>query len=393
MGTLANMSTLDGFRLLGWCVGLVGLGLVLLRLVGPRVPRVRLRRKTPRTPRCPKCSYDLSGQADAPSRTCPECGCDASGRRAYWRRLRTRWAMLGLVMLMVAPSVGRVPLMRDYRHFGQIRWERGWVALVPTSILLSSQMADANSLYEAMLLGDASNVWLGDLEHRCHWSNGEWTRWHSKLLALRLDGLERASRSSASSPGIVRFWRVDAITRDLPEFDPQYELESISPFSSPLDWPDEDAARAAETLDQLHWLLIGEYEPSSWVWTGGTAIHLTELRCGDWIAIEGPRTDLEHLDRILRSIETADSKPMLLPGATGRALITVRPTRGGQALSPSEMLEVHRRASRLIHEHADVVRVYELGSRLVVSCDTSDHDAVWSALQERLAESSVDATE
>lgn len=118
MPVLANsLDTL--WSLLGWSLASIAALTLLLTLLGD-APRRRFRRMR----RCPKCWYDLS---HTPGMKCSECGYTAKRERQLFRtRRRKRWVLVALLVWIGSYFAFRVPAMQ----------QRGWVAAVPTTVLV-----------------------------------------------------------------------------------------------------------------------------------------------------------------------------------------------------------------------------------------------------------------
>jgi hypothetical protein len=98
--------------------------------------RQRFRRRR----RCPRCWYDMSR---SPTLTCSECGYTAKKeRRLFKARRRWRYVWLALLMLLAGHALRIAP---EVRH-------RGWVAAVPTTVLiLALPWLEAPSVSEGRL--------------------------------------------------------------------------------------------------------------------------------------------------------------------------------------------------------------------------------------------------
>lgn len=104
---------------LGWGMAALAVVFLLLAFLGDVV-----RRRIRRVRRCPKCWYDLS---HTPGMTCSECGYTAKRERQLFRtRRRKRWVLVALLVWIGSYFAFRVPAMQ----------QRGWVAAVPTTVLV-----------------------------------------------------------------------------------------------------------------------------------------------------------------------------------------------------------------------------------------------------------------
>ena len=108
--------------LLSWTLGVAAVAMVAWSLWG--------RRGRSAEPRCPKCDHEVGPQFEQGlPLTCPECGRSVAGSRVLRRvRKRRRWMLrrLAIVALLAVPLVQR----------GHALPQRGWVALVPTPVLI-----------------------------------------------------------------------------------------------------------------------------------------------------------------------------------------------------------------------------------------------------------------
>lgn len=102
-------------------VAWLGVGVILLALFAPWAVQ-RMKRKR----RCPKCWYDLSHTQGL---RCSECGYAAKRERKLYKA-RKRWgvAWLGVFLMLGAYALHVTPGVR----------ERGWVAAVPTTVLITA---------------------------------------------------------------------------------------------------------------------------------------------------------------------------------------------------------------------------------------------------------------
>ena len=81
--------------------------------------------------RCPKCWYDMAGvpagnRGAAAQYVCPECATHSTDHRLCKTRRRWGWVVVGVVLFVIAPVAARV----------HMRGKHGWVALIPTSVLV-----------------------------------------------------------------------------------------------------------------------------------------------------------------------------------------------------------------------------------------------------------------
>ncbi len=106
------------WQVLGWMLLPSAAVVVLLAL---------LRDRSRGRQRCPKCWYDMKGLATADGRcVCPECG-KAVARQTDLHRTRRHWkrALVGAVLALLGFTSMSVP-----------GWNRGWVGVVPSTLLV-----------------------------------------------------------------------------------------------------------------------------------------------------------------------------------------------------------------------------------------------------------------
>ncbi|MDY7108855.1 MAG: hypothetical protein SYC29_09475 [Planctomycetota bacterium] len=130
--------------------------------------RQRFRRRR----RCPRCWYDMSR---SPTLTCSECGYAAKKeRRLFKARRRWRYVWLALLLLLAGHALRITPEVR----------ERGWVAAVPTSVLVyvAPVRDDAWEIFDLFnsgpLLGDAKDPLLIELRLRAAQRELTLWQWH-----------------------------------------------------------------------------------------------------------------------------------------------------------------------------------------------------------------------
>ncbi len=159
------------FHALGWT--LAGLGL-LLALWALFYDRSRGRR------RCPKCWYSMEGAVERKGGdgivkfTCPECGLAMdSGQRLLRTRRRWRRALLASFIFLLGYGSLRTPEVGRY----------GWVAAVPTTVLVTTVSPD-DFLPTTYWLAIPTDP-LADEIRRRH-DRGEVFHWQTDLLALRI---------------------------------------------------------------------------------------------------------------------------------------------------------------------------------------------------------------
>lgn len=108
------------YTMVGNAIAVLG-GVVLLFALFSDSLRQRFKRRR----RCPKCWYDLS---HSPTMTCSECGNAAKDdRKLYKGRRRWRFAWLAVLLVVTGYGVCATPGIK----------ERGWVAAVPTTVLIA----------------------------------------------------------------------------------------------------------------------------------------------------------------------------------------------------------------------------------------------------------------
>jgi len=109
------------FILLSHIVALAACVLIVWALLADWV-RHRFRRRR----RCPRCWYDMSR---SPTLTCSECGYEAKKeRRLFKARRRWRWAFFAVFLLIGSYALHVTPQVK----------QRGWVAAVPTTVLIAA---------------------------------------------------------------------------------------------------------------------------------------------------------------------------------------------------------------------------------------------------------------
>ena len=113
-------------------------------------------------PRCPSCGYDMR---QLRTFTCPECGRLAISKSGVFRaRRRWRWAALGLLAVLLAPTVAAQPYARG----------ETWTRAIPTWLLVvlydTDEQPDATVINRALdnrlLHGGLSDWQLRWLERR-----------------------------------------------------------------------------------------------------------------------------------------------------------------------------------------------------------------------------------
>lgn len=123
--------------------------------------------------RCPKCWYSLDGipTDDAGTRKCPECGRGKLRERSLKRtRRRWRYVFLALLVLFFADQSRRIP---DTKY-------RGWVALVPTTLIIPLAPFQASRLAQDRLAGvpiDSNWQWLDTLSEEMFRRDQDDERW------------------------------------------------------------------------------------------------------------------------------------------------------------------------------------------------------------------------
>ncbi|MDX9910727.1 MAG: hypothetical protein RBS39_02725 [Phycisphaerales bacterium] len=308
---------------------------------------------------------------DATVLTCPECGCDASGRRAFRRRVRTRWAMLGLVMLMVAPSVGRVPLAWRAKGFYNPQ-RRGLAALVPTTPLVFMQWMQPDELYSAWATDAPSDPLTSDLIYRMKARTIELDRWHATAIAAVMQGCRGPSRPNAAARQHVRVIDVSELSRD--EWANQMfvcgnALLGREPQNDYLDSSD-----AWFICSNATWFLQKVVDPQEWEDNGGIARGDRLFR--DHVVIEGSPELADRCERVLDGVIAATGLPVEIPGSDGSCLVSVKIANADSHLARF-ILHLTSRSIRdaIDHEHVRA-EVHSVGSRIVVTCHRDDADSV-----------------
>lgn len=156
---------------LGWAVGIGGLGLLARALFGDRS---RGRR------RCPRCWYDMFGISGL---GCPECG-RACRTETALRCTRRHWrpAVVGALGLLAGLALGSAPAYR----------QGGWVRLVPSSALVflappAEQLwPNGGRVKYGQPRWDAWDEMTEETWRRL--TNGRMARWQSQLFVSRYFG-------------------------------------------------------------------------------------------------------------------------------------------------------------------------------------------------------------
>ncbi len=210
-------------------IGIAAAGLTLLAwaLFADR-PRGRLR--------CPRCWYVLNGTPmdDAGLRKCPECGRGSLHERTL-RRTRRRWrfTLLAMLVLVVADQSRRIPGAHEH----------GWVALVPTTLIIPLAPIQSER-WVRQTLGGADHLrrdrwaWLDelrealverDVSRECwQWQSGAWAvlaswrplgdeRWCIRTVAIGslLDVPEWTTAMNSPSPPNPARELLDVVTLDV----------------------------------------------------------------------------------------------------------------------------------------------------------------------------------
>ncbi len=222
MNPTANLDWL--YLLGGWLIGGCAALLLLWSLFRDGGRKLR---------RCPKCWYDMSG---TPGMQCPECGRTARNeRKLHQTRRKWRFAALALVLGLTGYGIASVP---GYQR-------GGWVALVPSSVLVFVAPAEADG---------TPGGWMRRtiIQYPTNWP---------RMVTVNDDTMtnETWKRLRASK---LAHWQSQVF---LGRYVKKQKLELIEHLSLPPRWPVGEAIPAQLGDDQFDGLDLFARGPDGWL--------------------------------------------------------------------------------------------------------------------------------
>jgi hypothetical protein len=293
--------------------------------------------------------------------------------------------MLGLVMLVAAPSVGRIPLVRQASYvYNQTSWQRGprgWAALVPTAPLILMHWFQPTELYRAWTCEGTTTPLLNDLRFRLGWGSAELRVWHTDLFRIAVDGRARPVSGANAGAASVRFVPVSEITRadGWETDDPPMGFDLRALVGRFPEHPYLDHPVANDRCEEITMLACCAWDDFGRRPIEGRA--RVRPFFGDYLACEGPNGLLDEIQRFVMAIERAERTPVRVPGCDDLRMVCVRSSHEELNETQNSVIDTANLLWRDERVERGDWNLYGLGSRTMVVCDRDDEDEMMKLIR------------